>query len=96
MEKIQFDSEIPGVQKQVELEITKVHPLFRKTPIVIGRRIDNDDVLTRLSDGSYASVHLVWGSGPEAFPEDYPSFQLYSSLQEFLAVMDIDAEDYEE
>jgi hypothetical protein len=94
--KIQFEAEIPGVQNQLELEITDVHPLSGMLPIAVGRRVDCDDVLAKLSDGSYAIVHLVWGSGPGAFPEQYPSFTKYESLKTFAAEMEQDSLDYEE
>ncbi|MCK7471139.1 MAG: hypothetical protein MZU95_10435 [Desulfomicrobium escambiense] len=91
---IQFAAEIPGVQKQVDSEITTKHPLTGKGAIAIGRRIDNDDVLVILNDGTYASVHLVWGSGPGAFSEQYPSWYLYGSLESFLQAMQEDAAEY--
>jgi len=93
---IQFEAEIPGVQKQLESEITNEHSLWGTKPIAIGRRVDCDDVLAKLNDGTYASVHLVWGSGPGAFPEQYPTFIKYNSLKEFLKEMELDAADYEE
>ena len=94
--KIQFEAEIPGVQNQLELEITDVHPLSGMLTIAVGRRVDCDDVLAKLCDGSYAIVHLVWGSGPGAFPEQYPSFTKYESLKAFTAEMEQDSLDYEE
>ena len=93
---IQFEAEISAVQNQVEKEITDKHPLWGTTPIAIGRRVDCDDVLVQLNDGTYANVHLVWGSGPGAFPEQYPTFIKYNSLQEFLNEMELDGTDYEE
>nr|WP_296016738.1 hypothetical protein [uncultured Acidovorax sp.] len=71
---IQFAAEILGVQKQLDSEVTSKLPLDGKGAIVLGRRNDNDDVLAVLSDGTYVNVHLVWGSGPGAFPEEYPSW----------------------
>ena len=93
---IQFEVEIPGVQKQLESEITNKHPLWGTKPIAVGRRVDCDDVLAKLNDGAYASIHLVWGSGPGAFPDQYPTYTKYASLNVFLAEMEQDAEDYEE
>ena len=40
--------------------MTGRHPLCGQVATVIGRRIDNDDVLVALSDGSYVNVHLTW------------------------------------
>ncbi len=93
---IQFEAEIPGVQKQLESEITKKHPLWGTNPFAIGRRVDCDDIVAKLNDGTYAIVHLVWGTGPGAFPEEYPSYTKFNSLDEFLEEMDQDAEDYDE
>jgi len=94
--KLEFEAEIPGVQKQLELEITSVHPLSGTTPVVIGRRVDCDDVLAKLKDGAYANIHLVWGTGPGAFPEQYPTFTKYESLHDFVTEMVQDSLDYEE
>lgn len=93
--KIQFAAEIPGVQNQLELEITEAHPLSGTSPIAVARRVDCDDVLAKLNDGSYATIHLVWG-GPGAFPELYPSFTRYENLEEFISVMCQDSLEYEE
>lgn len=94
--KIHFKAEIPGVQSQLELEITDAHPLSGTSPVAIGRRIDCDAVLAKLNDGSYANVHLVWGTGPGAFPEQYPSFTKYETLEEFFAAMEQDSLEHEE
>src|SRR6266850_1741385 len=92
---IQFAIEIPGIQRQLQLEITSKHPLYGREATVVGRRIDNDDVLVRLNDGTYAMVHLVWGGpGPGAFPEEYPSWFLYGSLESFIQAMQQDALEY--
>jgi hypothetical protein len=93
---IQFAAEIGGVQKQLDREITSLHPLFGKGATVVGRRIDNDDVLVVLDDGTYVNVHLVWasGSGPGAFSNEYPSWFSYGSLESFTRVMHEDAAQY--
>ncbi|NKC21687.1 hypothetical protein CWC29_023195 [Pseudoalteromonas sp. S4498] len=93
---IQFAAEIPHVQKQYQREITKKHPLFGKNGKVIGRRIDCDDVVVVLSDGTYVNVHLVWGTGASQFPEDYPSWFTYGSKEDFLNSMAEDSSDYED
>lgn len=93
---IQFAAEIPHVQKQYEREITSKHPLFGRKGKVIGRRIDCDDVLVVLSDGVYANIHLVWGTGTDAFSEEYPSWYEYGSFNSFIQAMDEDAADYNE
>ncbi|QKE62475.1 hypothetical protein HNE05_03575 [Aquipseudomonas campi] len=93
---IQFAAEIPGVQNQFEQEITKAHPLFGKGGRVIGRRIDCDDVVVILSNGSYVNVHLVWGSGPGAFPDKWPAWFSYGSIESFIEAMKGDALEYGE
>lgn len=94
--KIQFEAEISVVQNQLELEITAVRPLSSKAPIAIGRRVDCDDVLAKLNDGSFANLHLVWGKGPGAFPEHYPNCIKYENLPGFIAEMEKDSLEYEE
>ena len=91
---IQFAAEIPHVQNQLESEISSQHPLFGKEATAIGRRIDNDDVVAVLNDGTYVNVHLVWGAGPGAFPAEYPSWFPYGSLEQFIEAMQADSADY--
>ena len=90
---IQFEWEIPGVQRRLDYEITSRHPLSGKGALAIGRRIDNDDILVVLNDGRYANVHLVWGR-EEPFPVKYPDWFAYGTLQDFEAAMNEDAQDY--
>jgi hypothetical protein len=91
---LQFAAEVPGIQRQLELEITSAHPLWKKEPQVLGRRIDCDDVLVQTNEGKFANVHLTWGSGPGAFPDEYPTTIIYDTLEQFLAQMRQDALDY--
>jgi len=93
---LQFAAEIPGVQRQLEREITPLHPLYGRGATVVGRRIDNDDVVFVLSDGTFANVHLVWGSGPGpgAFPHQDPSWFLYGPESQFVQAMHADAREY--
>ena len=93
---IQFAAEIPHVQNQLEREIAFQHPLYGKEPRVIGRRIDNDDVVAVLKDGTYVNVHLVWatGTGPGAFPDQYPSWFSYGNAGQFFQAMQADALQY--
>ena len=92
---IQFSAEIPGVQNQVNLEISAKHPLFGKEPKSIGRHIDDDDVLVVHNDGTYVNVHLVWGKGIGAFPAEYPTWFAYGSVESFISAMNEDATQYE-
>lgn len=92
---IQFDAEVPGVQQQLDMEITAAHPLYGRGAVVAGRRIDNDDVVAILSDGTFVNVHLVWGrSGGGPFAHEYPSWLAYGPLEAFEAAMASDARDY--
>ncbi|AOW13737.1 hypothetical protein LPB72_12295 [Hydrogenophaga crassostreae] len=92
---IQFAAEIPGVQRQIEMEITAAHPLYGRGATVIGRRIDCDDVVAVLADGTYINVHLVWGkSGSGAAAAEYPSWLRYGDLAAFVQAVKEDAADY--
>jgi hypothetical protein len=91
---IQSPAEIAAVQKQLEREITARHPLYGKGATAIGRRIDNDDVLVYLEDEILAHVHLIWGSGPDACPDQYPTWFLYGSFEAFVQAMNEDAVAY--
>lgn len=84
------------MQRQLDRELTAAHPLWGKGAQVIARRVDCDDVAVTLDDGTYATVHLVWGSGPDPCPAEYPSTVIYRSLPEFLAAMHEDAKEYDE
>jgi hypothetical protein len=69
---IEFGSEMSGIQHRLELEVTAVHRLFGKRAIAVGRRVDDDDTVVVLHDGSYANVHLAWGMN-EPFPQEFRS-----------------------
>jgi hypothetical protein len=58
---LDLGTETPSVQKQLEREIAPEHPLHGKQAIAIARRLDCDDVLVSLGDGTYANVHLDLG-----------------------------------
>lgn len=53
---------VPGMEKELEREVGPGHVLFGKPCDVVARRIDNDDVLFRISGpgGKYAVVRLTW------------------------------------
>lgn len=88
--------DLPGLQRQLERELAAEHPLWSGRPEVLARRVDNDDVLVRCSDGRFACVHLDWGRGPHPNPAEYPSTRVYGSLTDFQREMDADAADYDE
>ena len=88
-------TEMSGVQKQFEREITPEHPLHGKQAIAIARRFDCEDVLVRLGDGTYANVHLVWGRPrSEHTPTKYPRFFVHGSLDAFIVAMQKDFDEY--
>jgi hypothetical protein len=90
-------SEVPAIQRQLEQEITAEHPLHGKQATAIARRIDSDDVLVRLGDGTYANVHLPWSRpGSERSPGKHPSFFVYGSLDAFVSAMQKDVDEYGE
>ncbi len=57
-----IDEESRVFEKELKREVTRRHPLYRRTTAAIGRRIDNDDILFEVEDGTrkYAVVHLTW------------------------------------
>lgn len=86
--------DLPGLQLQLERELAEGHPLWGKDAEVVGRRVDNDDVLVLCCDGTMAAVHLDWVTGPHKNPAEYPSIITYQSLAELQQVIDSDAHDY--
>ena len=82
------EQEAIGLQRQLDREVTGRHPLCGRVASVVGRRIDNDDIVVTLLDGSYAKVHLTWSAsdaGPSA--DKYPKWLAYRSLEDFAAAM---------
>lgn len=86
--------DVPALQLQLERELAEGHPLWGKDIEVVGRRVDNDDVLVLCCDGAMVVVHLDWATGPHNNPAEYPSVITYQSLAEFHQVMDSDAHEY--
>jgi len=88
-------TEMPAIHRQLEQEIVAEHPLHGKQATAIARRIDCDDVLVRLGDGTYANVHLPWSRpGSERGLGEYPSFFVYGSLDAFVSAMQKDFDEY--
>lgn len=85
--------EARGLERQLRREIGFRHPLRGKRLEVIGRRVDNDDVVAVLPDGTYVNVHPVWSQGAlrRAFSRDYPSWYAYGPTRAFVAAMTKDA-----
>jgi hypothetical protein len=59
---------VPGMEKELEKEVGPGHVLFGKPCVVVARRIDNDDVLFRVSgpEVKYAVVRLTWAGKADA------------------------------
>jgi hypothetical protein len=65
--------------------------------VAIGRRIDNDDVLLRLRNGSLASVHLGFDRGfhVRIFERSFPHTTMFERDEDFIAQMSQDATEYD-
>jgi hypothetical protein len=91
---IQSGAEALGLQSELDKEVSPRHALWGTSPKVIGRRMDNDDVLVRVDDGRLACVHLLWNGRIDQFPDKYPWTVFYASAAEFQSEMEQDAADY--
>ncbi|RQR23994.1 hypothetical protein DIE23_34370 [Burkholderia sp. Bp9143] len=88
------EQEAVGLQRQLDRELTGRHPLSGRGATVIGRRVDRDDVLVVLFDGTYANVHLTWGlSSVDQFADEYPTWFAYGTLDDFVLAMSNDSRD---
>jgi hypothetical protein len=88
--------DLPALQRQLERELADGHPLWGKSAEVIGRRVDNDDVLVCCSDGTLATVHLDWAKVPHHKPWEYPSTLSHESAAALQQTIDSDAADYDD
>lgn len=77
--QLEFPASKQELAEQLTLELGSRHPLFNRWKMVIGKRLDNDDIAVQLKDESFAIVHLLWADGPDAQPEKYPTFQQYAN-----------------
>ena len=70
--------------EELQRECPSGHPLHGVTVALVARRLDCDDVLFRLCDGSgrYAAVHLSFAA--ERDPR-WPWTEVFNSLAEFAA-----------
>lgn len=87
-------ADLPALQLQLERELGEGHPLWNGNAKVIGRRVDNDDVVVVCPDGAVATVHLDWAIGPHIHLAEYPSVIVHESLKSFQKVIDCDALEY--
>lgn len=53
-----------ALQRRLEFEVTRLHPLWDRQARIVGRSDANDDVVVAMSGGGFAIVHLVWGETP--------------------------------
>lgn len=63
-------TEVDSFSGQLNREISAGHVLHGAAFSVLGRADNSDDILIECDDGTYAIVHLTWGSGSggAAFP----------------------------
>lgn len=75
--------EAVSLQKTLESELTKAHPLYSYRPKPFGRCIANDDVAALLNDGRIAVIHLSWKGKPDPYPDKYPSWGCFNTVEAF-------------
>jgi hypothetical protein len=80
---IDSDVERNRLIKELEKEINSSHVLYGKKSMPIAKREDDDDVIFKTSDGSYALVHLTW-SGKQEKDASFPFTEIFSSLKNLL------------
>ena len=79
----------PGTESSLAAELAREvgpgHPLFKRPVVLLGRRLDQDDVLFWLPAGpaALAVVHLTWTGRQERSP-DWPWTVLYTSVADWL------------
>jgi len=75
-----------GFQKQLKQELSPGHLIHGINASVLGAFSGTDDILLKLDreveGAKYALVHLTWGGSQ---PPPWPSTQLFSDLDEWLA-----------
>ena len=86
-------SEALSLQSTLASELTQAHPLFLKQPKVFGRCIANDDVVAVLNDGRIAVIHLTWKGKPDQYPDKYPPWGCFSTVEAFNKAIGDDEED---
>lgn len=82
---IEFESDIERQQILLELkrEINTEHILFGRIVSPIAKRLDSDDYIFKISQDSYALVHLTW-SGVQEKNNLFPYTELFSNIDEYL------------
>jgi hypothetical protein len=72
------------LELELARELTAGHPLYGAPVSALGRRLDCDDVLFGLTDGTgrVALVHLTWSAGekpPWPWTDIYPSIDAWAA-----------------
>lgn len=82
------------ILNELKQELGSQHTLYKMPLTAIGRRIDRDDVLMQLEDGSgYVIVHLTWAGRVEADPR-WPITRYFDSWSDVFAQILCDGEWY--
>ena len=72
------------LERELKRELAPPHPLFGRSVEAVARRIDRDDVLFAINNGSeLAVVHLTWTSSPPDSPP-WPAARVFASVDEFV------------
>jgi hypothetical protein len=71
------------LRQELQRELSPGHALFGLPVTAIGRRLDQDDVLFAIQDGTdrVARVHLTWTASSESPP--FPAATLYRTLADW-------------
>ena len=68
---------------ELQRELIDGHDLYGRSVVAIAQRIDSDDVLFKVNDGTaYAVVRLTWNGKPEQSPK-WPDTKLFPTLEEW-------------
>ncbi len=79
------EAERQTLEAELGRELTQGHLLFGQPVTIIGRRIDQDDVLCSLSrSGRVAIVHLTWRVAPETDPQ-WRTVQMFDDIDSWIA-----------
>jgi hypothetical protein len=79
----QIENGGPDLVTELQKELPLQHVLYGLKVSAIAHRIDCDDVLFQVDDGSFAIVHLTW-SGKQDKNVKFPWTIKYSDIDEFI------------
>jgi len=83
-----------GIQRELNSEISRRHPLWGLKPVVIGKTDVNDDVIVSLKDGRYACVHLVWHGKIDRYPNQFPSTLIFENVEKLQLFLNEESIEY--